>query len=156
MKMSMGCISPLLYAPLIFMFLALAGCGGGRNMPATAKVSGVVTIGGKPVEGVEVRFESNDFASYGKTDAQGRYRLVQGATVGQNKVYLSKMSGPAGVTPPEGIDETQLQIMAEASGGAVSANVPRQTIPAEYSDKQKSKLTFTVPAGGTDSANFDL
>lgn len=157
MKASWSALARYTGCSLILMTMMLVGCGSGDNKPPTVRVSGVVTIGGKPVEGVEVHFESDKFSSFGKTDAEGKYRLVQGATVGENRVYLSKMTGgPTNGATQDGIDEYQLQMMAEANGGKVAPNVPVQTIPAEYSDKSKSKLTYTVPSGGATDANFDL
>ena len=142
---------------LLLVLLVIVTLGCGEAGPPTVRVSGVVMLNGKPVEGVEVHFEGENFSGYGKTDAEGTYRLVQGAAVGSNRVYFSKMTGgPPGAMQVEGIDETQLQIMAEAAGGVAPANIPRQTIPSEYSDPAKTKLTFTVPSGGTDAANFDL
>jgi hypothetical protein len=157
MKVLLGATAHYRECVLILLTTMLLGCSYGPSKPPTVRVAGVITIGGKPVEGIEVHFESETFSSFGKTDAEGKYRLVQGATVGENRVYLSKMTGgPPGATQQEGIDDYQLQLMAEASGGKASSNIPVQTIPAEYSDKNKSKLTYTVPSGGTGDANFDL
>lgn len=141
--------------------ILLTGCGGGdgRPMPETVDVSGVVTIGGKPIEGVEVHFHGGEFAGYGKTDSQGHYHLIQGAVPGENKVFFSKIEGGNVVLDPEGgMDEMQLQIAAESAGqgGGSSLNVPKQIVPLEYSSADRSQLKFTVPEGGTDSANFKL
>jgi len=119
--------------------LATAGCGGGA-----ASVSGVVTLDGKAVEGASVTFApaSGDGGglggSYGKTDAQGRYSLrtvagdKTGAAVGKHKVSISLSRGD-----PNNPD----------SGG-------KELIPAKYN--AKSELTFEVPSGGTDKADFTL
>ena len=117
----------------------LGGCGGG-----TPSVSGVVTLDGKPVEGATVTFTpaSGDGGgvggSYGKTDAQGRYSLKTvaadkaGAAVGKHKVTIS-LSQPDPKNP---------------EGAA------KDLIPAKYN--VKSDLTFDVPSGCTDKADFAL
>jgi len=116
-----------------------SGCGAG-----TTSVSGVVTLDGKPVEGASVSFtpvaekDGGVGGSYGKTDAEGRYTLRTvagdrtGAAVGKHKVTITlSKSDP---NNPEG--------------------AAKELIPAKYNTK--SELTFDVPSGGTDSANFEL
>lgn len=124
---------------LVAVAAAVSGCGGG-----TASVSGVVTLDGKPVEGASVSFApvSGDGGgiggSYGKTDAQGRYELRtvvgdrSGAAPGKHKVTIS-LSKPDPKNP-EGAE--------------------KNLIPAKYNTK--SDLTFEVPTGGTDKADFTL
>ena len=121
------------------VIVGLTGCGGGG-----APVSGVVTLDGKPVEGATVSFtpESGDGdglgGSYGKTDAQGRYTLrtvaqdKPGAAVGKHRVTISLTQ--ADPNNPEGIQ--------------------KDLIPAKYN--VKSELTFEVPSGGTDKADFPV
>lgn len=124
----------------VFTLFAAVGCGGG-----TASVSGTVTLDGKPIEGASVTFTpaSGDGGgvggSYGKTDAQGKFTLRtvagdrSGAAVGKHKVAISLSKGENPKNP-------------EAA--------QKDTIPAKYN--AKSDLTFDVPSGGTDKANFDL
>jgi hypothetical protein len=144
---------------LVFLIalLAVGGCGrSGREIPDTVDVSGTVTLDGKPVEGVEVNFMTDESAAFGKTDREGKFELVQGAAPGQNKVFFSKIEGGDIVLDPEsGMDEGQLQAMAQAQGGQSGVKVARQIIPQEYSNPD-SPLTFNVPDGGTDKANFKL
>ena len=124
---------------ILAVALTAVGCGGG-----TANVSGVVTLDGKAVEGATVTFtpDSKDGggvgASYGKTDAEGRFTLrtvsgdKSGAVVGKHKVTISQsLPDP---TNPEGI--------------------AKELIPTRYNTK--SDLTFDVPSGGSDKANFEL
>ena len=62
--------------PLVFLSasLFLTGCSKGPN---TAQVTGVVTLDGEAVAGVQVRFSpvSRERSSMGFTDANGRYTL---------------------------------------------------------------------------------
>jgi hypothetical protein len=76
-------------------------------------------------------------ASYGKTDAQGRFVLRtmdgrDGAVVGPHKVRIS------------------LPVKAPGGGDDVPA---ANKLPARYSG-DNTILTFTVPEGGTNEADF--
>lgn len=142
----------------------LSGCGGGGSGgPKTVRVSGTVTLQGKPLEGASVYFMSEKFSGFGKTNAEGHYELVQGAIPGTNKVYISKLELPAGVIldPEAGMDLEQLKAAAagaenDQSAGGAKTKGPKEFVPEEYSNPQKSKLTFPVPPEGTTSADFRL
>jgi hypothetical protein len=124
------------------------GCGSKKLAP----VSGTVTLNGKPLVGATVTFDpiaekgsiEAGHASMGKTDEEGRFTLQttkgeNGARIGKHRVSISVMNQQAGDTderPPRG-------------GWPVTDQVP-----AEYNTE--SKLTFEVPPGGTDSADFPL
>ncbi|MCA9163024.1 MAG: hypothetical protein R3C99_14810 [Pirellulaceae bacterium] len=135
----------------------LVGCGGGgRKKPKTAPVSGTVFLDGQPAADVEVSFISDtaEFSGYGKTNSEGKYELVQGAVPGLNKITFSKVKkGSFTIDPEAGMDEEQLRAMgisnpSEAVGG--------ETIPADYSDATKSKITYDVPDGGDEGVDFRL
>src|SRR4051812_2379477 len=88
------CVSGALCIPLLF---ALGGCS--KSGPNLAPVSGRVTLGGEPLEEVEVLFQPEGAASpsIGRTDKDGNYRLhykrgVEGGTVGQNTVHLKTIT----------------------------------------------------------------
>lgn len=151
-KLSMGVLSG---GCLGLLILPVLGCSDGGDVN-TVDVSGTVTIDGKLVEGVEVNFMGEKHAGYGKTDAQGRFQLIQGAVSGRNKVYFSKITGNTDIviSEEEGMDEEQLRLMAESGGRA--PDLPKQLIPPEYSDPESTKLFFDVPAGGTSNAHFKL
>jgi len=132
---------------LLLLLLAAGGCGG-EEFPL-ARVSGTVTLDGAPVADAFIGFEPQRQGdsleagpgSYGKTDQQGRFRLKSlhgddGAVIGPHVVRISTLD----VAPP-GL-EGDLEIVAE------------ERIPARYVDG--STLRFTVPADGTDQANFEL
>ncbi|MBO0697846.1 MAG: carboxypeptidase regulatory-like domain-containing protein [Zavarzinella sp.] len=119
--------------------LAVAGCGG-----STGRVSGVVTLDGQPLEGATVSFSPVSAGevggSTGKTDAKGRYTLrtvlgdSPGAAVGKHKVTIS--------------------LYRENPNNPDQAG--KELVPPRYSDPARTELTFDVPAGGTDKANFEL
>jgi hypothetical protein len=151
------CVSRMLMVLLVTVSLNVSGCSSGNTMPRTEPVSGVVTIQGKAIEGVEVYFTCDQFVSYGKTDSQGHYSLVQGAVSGENKVYFKKtVGGDAAFAQQEGVDDYMLQMAAESSGGGKKTGATKPIVPAEFADPANPKLSFLVAPGGTDAANFKL
>jgi hypothetical protein len=136
----------------------LAGCGGVRG-PKTVSVSGTVKLDGNPLTDAEVHFVSEKHSGFGKTDSQGKFKLVTGAEPGQNKIYFSKIIGGTDSGSPESRLNDPEQVRAAAMSRAepgVPVVIEGEVIPPEYATAEASRLTFTVPDGGTDSANFDL
>lgn len=137
------------------------GCGG-SGIPGTAPVSGTVTLDGKPLVGANVCFSSEDgkHLGFGRTDDQGKYKLVQGAMVGSNKVFISRTEGelPAGYSddPESGMDAGQVEAMSMSAPKKGKSNLPKEVIPEIYSSLAKTKLTFNVQSGGNDNVNFEL
>lgn len=126
-----------------------AGCDRG---PATAPVSGKVTLNGKPLANAWVSFqpvaEGNNKdpgrGSSGKTDAEGKYSLrvdekTRGAIVGKHRVMIQ----PAEDGGSGGQDAD--------SGGPRSKKF---YLPSRYN--MATTLTCDVPPGGREDANFDL
>lgn len=121
-----------------------AGCGPAGVVP----VSGRVTLNGQPLANVHVSFQpiaagtevNPGGGSYAFTDADGRFtlRLVEGdapgAVVGKHRVEIT----------PRNVDDDR----DRRGKGAVTG------VPAKYN--RHSDLTFDVPRGGTDQANFTL
>ncbi len=137
----------------IACLLCVPGCG--ESGPRMEPVSGSVTLKGKPIEGVNVYFVHDQQVSNGKTNSEGHYDLSQGAVAGENKVYFSKIEGGTFGDDDDGMAEFELEA-AKASGGGRNAKGPKQIIPAEYSNAANPKLSFTVPSGGSTSADFEL
>jgi len=131
-----------LFIPLSLL-LAAVGCGG----PGFAPVSGKVTLNGKALPKAKVVFapiptsgiEAGP-ASIGETNDQGEYTLtvqgknVPGALVGQHRVSISALRGPAPDPNKEG-GATQFEL-----------------VPEQFN--AKSVLKFDVPAGGSKNADF--
>ncbi|MBX3426209.1 MAG: carboxypeptidase regulatory-like domain-containing protein [Pirellulales bacterium] len=126
---------------LLLGLAATVGCG---SRVEISPVSGVVTLNGKPVPKAKVRFmpapqedpEAVKQLAMGETDEQGRYSLTvfrgpEGAAVGLNRVMITTRV----------VDDNEKVLS-------------RETIPAQYNSR--TTLTFAVPPGGTDQANFDL
>lgn len=83
----------LLLGSLFSVFLlGIVGCSGSTDQPDLAQVSGVVTLDGKPVSGVNILFQPEaGRAAVGMTDEDGRYKLeylygVSGCKMGTNTV----------------------------------------------------------------------
>ncbi|MEO1994569.1 MAG: hypothetical protein ABGZ17_04770, partial [Planctomycetaceae bacterium] len=133
----------------------------GRKSVETAPVSGTILMDGKPLGGAEVNFMTDDFASLGRTDAQGKYELPAGAAIGENKVFISKWKGgrkpqPAGddfEDNPEILDDGQLEAVSDGTSGTQEAE---QLIPEDFSNPETTTLKFQVGSDGTDKADFRI
>jgi hypothetical protein len=131
---------------LAFSLVLGLGCGSGKFAP----VSGTVTMNGKPLAGATVMFSpiakegSIDAGpgSGGKTNEKGEYTLTSdtgrnGALVGKHRVSISLMG--------QGTSETDERRRP---------GTPVNQVPLRYNGK--TELTYEVPAGGTDKADFTL
>ena len=134
--------------PLVLL-LAFVGCG--EPPYDLAPVSGVVTLDGEPLAEAVVAFApigGRDTAIVGpgstaRTDDAGRYSLrtfkeEKGAVVGTHKVRVSTYRRRF-------VDfktSDKLEVVAE------------ERVPKHYN--KKTTLTFDVPPGGADDADFSL
>jgi len=135
-------------ARLLLGVAAVAALGCGRQF---APVSGKVTMNGEPVAGATVVFQpiAKEGAieagpgSVGTTNEKGEYTLTadtgqNGAVVGKHRVMISSL----GVKPG-------------AEGGDQRGGPPLEDrIPGRYN--ADTSLTFDVPDGGTNKADFPL
>jgi hypothetical protein len=143
----------LLRRLLMLTALAVLSAGCGSEFP-TARVSGRVTLNGKPVDQVEVMFSpvategkiNSGVGSYGVTDSDGRYTLIligtkdtKGAVIGKHKVRIDNHS------PPGDPSDDRPQKRPK----------PAVLIPAKYHHLNPI-LEFEVTSGGSDKADFDL
>jgi hypothetical protein len=133
--------------------LALCVLFGGCGSQGLVTVSGIVTMDDKPLTGASVIFQPINAAggadaawgeAYGKTDSGGRYSLYQvlndkpGAGPGKYRVTI--VSGTAPIPDP--------------LSDALPPPGTIEPIPARYNSQ--SELSFDVPAGGTEKADFQL
>ena len=138
-----------MWLALGFAICLLSGC---QSQPyGVAPVSGTVTLDGKPLPKASVTFvpmatkenQNPGPTAQGMTDAQGRFQLsvdpeTPGAVVGTSRIYITTLlSDPA--------DDRD-------AGGPVARL--RDRVPSRYN--QNTELTFDVPPGGADQANFAL
>ncbi len=150
---------------LIASLIMLCGCGDGVKPGRGVPVSGTITLGGKPLADADVLFTNDTFVGVAKTDAEGKYRLVQGALPGKNRVSLSKFEGGAApasaslVPTGEGLDAGQAAAAEMGWGQEMKKKQkagPKQLVPADYADPMTTKLTIEVPKDGATDINFDL
>lgn len=120
-------------ALLLLICLTLVGCGSGFG-----NVSGQVTLDGKPLKDIAVRFEDEGgSATIARTDASGKYVLQysmdqMGAPVGKHKVTI--------FTPAP---------VSEGTGD----RAPKEVVPAKYNTQ--STLIREVKSGNQ-VINFEL
>jgi len=133
-----------------FVTLSLVlGCGGGPSK--LASVSGKVTLDSQPLADALVVFQpesagpDGSAGSQGKTNANGEFTLRQvssdrsGALVGKHRVMISAQQTRAGGGDKPRSEEQEKSV---------------DRVPAKYN--ANTTLTFDVPAGGSNAANFDL
>lgn len=140
------------------LLVSVLGCGFGDGRPARVPVSGIVTLGGNPVEGALVTFvpKSPDGESaVGTTDAGGRYVMTtfekdDGAVPGEYFVKVAKYEKYE--APVENLQNVEFTEEAYSQGyaapeeGAVEKG-PKNLLPAKFSDPYKSGLDYTVTEG---------
>lgn len=130
----------------------IAGCG--QRGPAVHPVSGIVTVGGKPVQNVQVTFMPTDPSrpvASGNVDADGRYVLTSGATnsrgavAGAYKVVLAQLDG-----------SSQQELDARyTSGTGGPPPVPKAAFPDEYKSVETSPKQVDV-AAGSNTINIEI
>lgn len=131
------------------LLCAVCGC----NKPfSVAQVSGRVTLDGKPLPKASITFvpmATKENMAPGPTataitDADGRYTLTvdkdtPGAVVGRCRIFVTTR-----FTDPLPNDQD----------GGPPVKLPKDKVPDRYN--VRTDLTFDVPPGGTDRADFEL
>lgn len=155
---------------LWLVVILFAGCGSGEFQ--LAPVSGIVTMDGVPVEGVEVVFAPMESkgkievgpASTGKTDAEGKYTLntVKGqvgavvtnhiVSIGYPEVNEAEIAAKVDEAYQKNVNMPEQEILA-LENQIRRSMMNKKSIPAKYN--KKTSLKFSVD-GSTDSANFEL
>jgi hypothetical protein len=78
-------------AGLLCAGLVSVGCGGPKLFPVT----GVVTVDGKPIKGAGILFAPTEGRPiHGQTDAEGKFRLTDGAPAGSYVVTITAFEIP--------------------------------------------------------------
>ncbi|QDT66668.1 hypothetical protein V22_39390 [Calycomorphotria hydatis] len=128
----------------LLLLTVLIGCQS-SDQPPLVPVSGVVSLDGKPLEGVSLQFSpvAGGRPSFGMTEANGMYELIyvreeKGATPGQHDVTLMKEGPAPGVTEED---------MADGEFPTV------EIIPEKYFGEEAIQVTV---AGNTQVINFEL
>jgi len=121
--------------------LLVAGCGGEPDN-GMRPLAGVVTLDGQPLVGADINF-FNEQHTYGMmTLSEGKFDIPGGALPGTYKVTISKLKGLDQI--PEGI------------AVAPSATANPETLPADFSNPRRTKLSFTLPAEGHRDVRFNV
>jgi hypothetical protein len=148
---------------IVLSYFAIPGCGGPKVAPGAIKkapISGTVTFKGQPLEDAEVYFHTEKFTGFAKTDEEGKYILAQGAAIGPNKVFFSKLEGgSAAIAAKDPVLELNDPGQVDAANMGMSGTGkkgPKQLIPPEFNTEKATKLTFDVPEGGAKDADFNL
>jgi len=142
--------------------LVATGCGESENAndqpwriePGHLRpVSGTITLRGKPLpKAIVAFFSKSGVPSVGETGDDGRYSLqsmnMDGAPPGEYKVAISYLLSPDG--EPQGLAARSAMVQSEAMIAA------RESLPSEYSDANRTKLSTTVGEKGGDGFNFDI
>ena len=120
-----------------------------------SKVSGVVTLDGKPLDGATVVFHPVEGGrpATGVTGADGRFSLTtytsgDGAQIGEHKVVISKSNQPDVQAPsdPKAMEEAMKEQYTKAKAEAKKPKAA--AIPASYGDLNKTPLKCQLPTDG--------
>lgn len=135
----------LLAVALSILCLNLSGCGGASDQPDLGRVTGTITLDGKPLHGMAVVFyPDNGRPARGRTDLNGKYELTyirrtRGTKVGHNRVEIA--------TSEEGEEDIEEPGDGGEDTGAAQKPPEREkiTIPARYNTT--SELNADVKPG---------
>jgi hypothetical protein len=142
----------------LLVLAAVCGCSrSDPNAPKTVPGGGTVTLNGQPVEGASVTFSPAGAGrvAYGKTDAQGQFKLsttntIPGAVPGAYQVGIAKTRTEGGMTPEES------QAYYEKTGQPPPAPTTVEELPEKYKTPASSGLKATVEASGKNEFPFAL
>jgi hypothetical protein len=142
------------------LLLCIIGSGCGEGGPALGKVTGKVTLDGKPQANVAVTFmpATGGGSASGITDASGNYELShtsgKGAPVGKNKVAVTTVQQSQSTVDMSQIPSDSPEYAKAIAGGGAEYNVKfTEPIPAKYN--VKTELEFEVKSG-SQVINLDL
>ena len=152
--------------------VAVAGCTKTEvdpNKPKVYKVTGTITLKGKPVDGATVIFQLRDGSrsSVGATDSSGKYTLStfasgDGAPAGQYQVTVTKYdtppapAAPAGQIPSGEIDPSKYDPNSVGNLGGLGKTSEKSVLGDRYASPQTSGLIATVGETGENKFDFDL
>jgi len=132
------------------LILAVIGCGSGEQSDLVA-VTGTVTLDGDPIGHTLVTFmpieSTPGHGGSATTDAAGKYVAMtskgkKGLPPGTYKVVVSRRLYRDGTPPPP--DEKPIESQAS------------ETLPARYSDAEKTELLYKLAAGETKPYDLKL
>jgi hypothetical protein len=145
---------------LVTVGIVLTGCPN-SSRPATYKVTGTVTMQGKPVADAVVTFVptgTDGEAASAITDSDGKYALTtwragDGARPGEYRVKVSKQESAA-VDPSKMVKNLTIEEEQKIYVENTKPRPPAKSlVPSKYQDESTSGLSHTVPQG---SSTFDI
>lgn len=154
------------YILMPLSLMLLAGCG--SSTPSNGvEVSGMVMMDGQPLDAADITFISDKSSGSGRTDASGKFSLIQPVPAGSYRVVVSRLDGAtqpvmAAAGAAEGLDAGQLSAMAFSAANDPTRRkparpaAPKQVVPPIFSDPQQTTLSIDIPEDGTESADFQL
>lgn len=152
------------------LLLGIVGCGEDATVegrPETVPVTGIVTLGGTPVEGASVTFHSpagqdaDRPSAVGQTDAEGRFDLTtfvpqDGAVPGEYGVTITKydvaVAAPAGGENPS--EESADYV--PPTPAQLEASTPKNQLPEKYAQAATTDQKAHVKAEGENEFTFAL
>lgn len=149
---------PLCSLLLVSTTLMASGCGGGsdKGREEVYKVTGVVTMGGEPLQDAIVAFspEGEQPTATGRSDEDGNitlttYEYGDGAAAGKFKVKISKYDAAAAATAAESGGGGDHEV-AEAAAGSHSSSASAggdALVPPEYSSDATPFSAEVKPEG---------
>ena len=148
MKLPKTYLFGVLSLTLMFCSLGCGGSGDAEDLPENfGKVTGVVKMNGKPLEGAVVTFQStkpkSGGAASGATDKEGKYTIrytggIMGAVVGENHVTITSSGPPISETGV--IPEFNDPIPAKYNTGA--QNNPEMKV--EVKEGEENVFNFNI------------
>jgi hypothetical protein len=138
-------------AGLVAGLVAAVGCGKADVEAGYVGTGGTIQLDGQPASNTLVTYipqgTTGGTGGSGMTDSTGRYEIVspqgkRGLPPGKYKVTVSRRLNPDGSPPPA--DEWPIESQA------------RETLPAKYSDKDKTELSINLAEGDKRSFDFSL
>jgi len=144
---------------LVAVGIVLTGCSY-SSRPPTYRVTGTVTMQGKPVAGAAIIFvpTSNEGAAASAiTDSEGKYSLTtwqaeDGARPGEYRVKVSKQEETT-VDPSKMVQNVPLEEDQKYVESKKSRPPAKSLVPSKYQDESSSGLSHTVPKS---SSVFDI
>lgn len=141
----------------LVLLVVLTGCGGDDRV---SRVSGTVTLDGKPVGDASLTFmpQAGGRPAFGVTADDGTYELTtfesgDGAVHGNHVVTITAVEEQV---------SNKAEELAEEHGSLSELMLPNQQpkqiwrIPEAYSDSESSGLEFEVKRGEMNQADFQL
>jgi hypothetical protein len=150
----MHCVKSVACSSIVVAgMMAVAGCGSGGK--PTAEVSGTIKLNGKApdLEGLTICFLASDGRPLVfDVSKEGTFK-GSGVSLGENKLSLN-------YSPPSNQPSLSQKKTKERGGNALDDGpptpAPKNPIPEQFRDAQKSPKTFTIEAGKENIVMWDV